>query len=78
VPEDLKKMWYETLVQVTAPFFKIKDEWIAYPTSSDPGVMVYYNVDHFKEVGLNPNKPPKTFDELLEYAKKPTKYDASG
>ena len=78
VPDDLKKLWDEKLVQVTAPFFKIKDEWIAYPTSSDLGMMVYYNVDHFKEVGLDPNKPPKTFDELLEYAKKLTKYDASG
>ena len=78
VPDDLKKLWNEKLVQVTAPFFKIKGEWIAYPTSSDLGMMIYYNVDHFKEVGLDPDKPPKTFAQLLEYAKKLTTYDSSG
>ncbi len=77
-PNDLQKFWTEKLVGVTAPFFKIKDEWIGYPTSSDLGMMIYYNVDHFKEVGLDPNRPPKTFDELLEYAKKLTTYDSSG
>jgi multiple sugar transport system substrate-binding protein len=32
--------------------------------------MLIYNKDLFKKAGLDPNKPPKTFDEYLEYAKK--------
>ncbi len=37
-----------------------------------------YNKDLFKEAGLDPNKPPKTLDELVQYAKKLTKYDRQG
>jgi sn-glycerol 3-phosphate transport system substrate-binding protein len=39
---------------------------------------LYYNKDAFKAAGLDPNKPPKTFDELLTDAKALTKKDASG
>jgi sn-glycerol 3-phosphate transport system substrate-binding protein len=40
--------------------------------------ILYYNKDAFKEVGLDPNKPPVTFTEITEAAKKLTKKDASG
>lgn len=33
---------------------------------------LYYRRDHFIEAGLDPNKPPKTWDEFYEYAKKLT------
>ena len=39
---------------------------------------LYYNTKMFKEAGLDPNKPPATFDELLAYAQKLTKKDAAG
>lgn len=32
--------------------------------------MMIYNKELFKEAGLDPEKPPVTFDEFLEYAKK--------
>lgn len=35
--------------------------------------VIFWNKDMFKEVGLDPNKPPETWDELIEYAKKLTK-----
>jgi sn-glycerol 3-phosphate transport system substrate-binding protein len=38
----------------------------------------YYNKDAFTEVGLDPAKPPVTFSEITEAAKKLTKKDASG
>ena len=41
-------------------------------------MIIYYNKDAFKEVGLDPEKPPKNWDELLEYSQKLTKRDASG
>jgi multiple sugar transport system substrate-binding protein len=37
---------------------------------------LYYNTDYFKEAGLT--KPPETLDELLTYAQKLAKTDASG
>src|SRR5438094_8130409 len=40
--------------------------------------ILYYNKDAFKEVGLDPAKPPVTFTEITEAAKKLTKKDASG
>lgn len=35
--------------------------------------ILYYNKTAFKEAGLDPEKPPKTFDEFHDYAKKLTK-----
>ena len=33
---------------------------------------LFYNVKMFKEAGLDPNNPPKTYDGILEYAKRMT------
>lgn len=41
-------------------------------------IVLYYNKEAFKEAGLDPNKPPATWAEQVEYAKKLTKRDASG
>ena len=40
--------------------------------------LLYYNVDHFKEAGLDPAKPPRTWAELADIAKKLTKGDRHG
>jgi multiple sugar transport system substrate-binding protein len=39
---------------------------------------LFYNKDLFTAAGLDPNSPPKTLDELKEYAQKLTKVDANG
>ncbi len=36
-------------------------------------IVLYYNKAAFKEVGLDPEKPPTTWDEMAEYAAKLTK-----
>jgi len=77
-PADLQSQWSDKLLKVTQPFFQVNGKWYGYPISADTGMMVFYNAAHFREAGLDPNQPPKTFDELLEYAKKLTKYDANG
>lgn len=40
--------------------------------------VVFYNADHFAEVGLDPENPPKTWDELREAAAKLTVNDRFG
>lgn len=38
-------------------------------------IILYYNKDAYKEVGLDPEAPPKTWDELADYAQKLTKVE---
>ncbi|MFN8464748.1 MAG: ABC transporter substrate-binding protein [Caldilineaceae bacterium] len=40
--------------------------------------LLYYNKDMFKAAGLDPEKPPRTFDEVAQYAEKLTQRDDSG
>ena len=40
--------------------------------------ILYYNKTMFTAAGLDPNKPPRTYADMLDYAKKLTKKDASG
>ncbi|MBP2119693.1 sn-glycerol 3-phosphate transport system substrate-binding protein [Cohnella lubricantis] len=40
--------------------------------------ILYYNKDAFKNAGLDPEKPPKTYEEFEEYAKKLTDSGVTG
>ena len=42
------------------------------------GPMLYYNKDAFKAAGLDPEKPPRTWAEVQDAARKLVKKDASG
>jgi sn-glycerol 3-phosphate transport system substrate-binding protein len=41
-------------------------------------IVLYWNKELFKEAGLDPNKAPASWAEMVDYAKKLTKKDASG
>ena len=41
-------------------------------------IVLYWNKEAFREAGLDPNKPPASWAEQIEYAKKLTKRDTSG
>ena len=41
-------------------------------------IVMYHNKDAFKELGLDPNKPPTTWNEMVAMAQKLTKKDAAG
>jgi sn-glycerol 3-phosphate transport system substrate-binding protein len=41
-------------------------------------IVLYWNKELFKEAGLDPSKPPATWAEMLDHAKKLTRRDASG
>ena len=38
--------------------------------------MLYYNRAVFRDAGLDPDRPPQTWDELMDYSKKLTAYNA--
>ena len=67
-PAELQEEWNENLVTATAPAFQLEGQWYGYPVSTDLGMQLYYNVEHFEEVGLDPASPPETFEELRDYA----------
>jgi multiple sugar transport system substrate-binding protein len=46
--------------------------WIVNPKG------MFYNKAHFREVGLDPEVPPTSVDEMMDFAVKLTKRDASG
>ena len=58
-------------------YYKYQDKLQSMPFNAS-APLLYYNKDAFKEVGLDPAKPPVTFTEITEAAKKLTKKDASG
>ncbi|MCE5198963.1 MAG: extracellular solute-binding protein [Armatimonadota bacterium] len=49
----------------------------AIPDDIDDRIL-YYNRQLFKETGLDPNRPPRTWDELEYYSKRLTKYRKDG
>lgn len=58
---------------------KMTYEGSLYGLPSDTDVRVlYYNKDHFEEVGLDPESPPTNWDELAEYAEQLTVWDSNG
>ena len=40
--------------------------------------IMYYNKDHFREAGLDPERPPRTWDEMISFAEKLTKRGPDG
>jgi sn-glycerol 3-phosphate transport system substrate-binding protein len=41
-------------------------------------IVMYWNKELFKQAGLDPNRPPQNWAELVEYGKKLTQRDAAG
>lgn len=69
------------LLDVTEEAKKIKDQYLLWEPITYEGRIygfpwlvgtraLFYNKDLFVKAGLDPNKPPSTWSELLEYAKK--------
>lgn len=58
----------DTVMDVITSYYSKDGKQYAMPFNvSTP--MLYYNKDVFKAAGLDPEKAPKTYDEVLEYAK---------
>jgi multiple sugar transport system substrate-binding protein len=65
--------YYEPIVHDS----KLNGKYYALPIAVRSLALVY-NKDLFKAAGLDPNKPPRTWDELISYAKKMTIRNANG
>jgi ABC-type glycerol-3-phosphate transport system substrate-binding protein len=65
--EDINDI-YDQLIQT----FTYKGVLYAMPMEATTLALIY-NKDHFKAAGINPDRPPKTWDELKEYAVKLTR-----
>lgn len=74
-PED--KAWLHGFYPAYLENATIKGKIYAAPFQRSTPVL-YYNKDAFKEAGLDPDKAPATWDEMLADAKKLTKKDANG
>lgn len=57
------------LPAITGYYSTTKGEMLSFPFNSSSAVM-WYNKDKFKQAGLDPDKPPKTWPEVFEAAKK--------
>ena len=57
------------LPTVTGYYTTVEGKLLSMPFNSSTPIL-YYNKDAFKKAGLDPNKPPKTWPELGEKAKK--------
>src|SRR3989440_8336091 len=58
-------------------YYKYQDKLQSMPWNASSSIF-YFNKDACKDVGLDPEKPPTTFSEVTDYAKKLTKKDANG
>ena len=65
IMEDLYPNIREMITTKDGTFYSI-------PMYVEPYSLLFYRKDLFVEAGLDPNKPPTTYDELIEYAKKLT------
>jgi sn-glycerol 3-phosphate transport system substrate-binding protein len=71
------KQWLASFYPALMANSKVKGKIWGIPFQRST-IVLYHNKDIFKEVGLDPNKPPATWDEMVAAAQKLTKKDASG
>ena len=65
------------LPTVTGYYTTGEGKMLSMPFNSSTPVL-YYNKEAFKKAGLDPNKPPKTWPEVADYAKKLVKVGYTG
>ncbi len=57
------------VVQPILKYYSVQGNLYCMPFNSSTA-MLYYNKDVFRAAGLDPNKPPRTFDQVMEYGQK--------
>jgi len=77
IEKDNQQALLDDLEPAVRSYYTVNDKLYSMPFNSSAPVM-YYDKNAFKEVGLDPNNPPQTYDEVIAAARKLTKKDASG
>jgi ABC-type glycerol-3-phosphate transport system substrate-binding protein len=83
-PVDPKAFGFASLPELIAAYqpgsldgFMVGGQLYGIPMDS-AAISMYYRRDLFKEAGLDPDKPPTTWDEVAEYGRKLVKKDSNG
>lgn len=70
IPEMLGETWdFGQYVGPIVRYYSRDGNLWSWPFASSTSMM-YYNADHFRAAGLDPDKPPTTWDEVHEYGLK--------
>ena len=77
VQTDEERQWLKSFYPALMANSVVRGKTYGIPFQRSTIVM-YYNKDAFREVGLDPDKPPATWDELVSMGKKLVKRDANG
>jgi ABC-type glycerol-3-phosphate transport system substrate-binding protein len=78
MPADLAKIWDENLPKYMVPIGLWQGARYGIPIDNGNFQQMYINVDLFQKAGLDPDRPPKTFDAWLGAMKKLTLLDTKG
>jgi sn-glycerol 3-phosphate transport system substrate-binding protein len=73
---DKEKFDTSDFEQNVLAYYQLDNKLFGMPFNTSSSIL-YYNKDAFKAAGLDPEKPPKSFDEVNEVAKKLTKKDGN-
>jgi len=72
ITSDIKALpYFSSIAQSHITVASVNDKIYAVPHKLDSSVF-FYNKDLFKKAGLDPEKPPANFDDILNYARKIT------
>lgn len=58
-------------------YYRVDGKLYSMPFNSSTAILIY-NKDAFKEAGLDPNTPPKSYKEIAEFSRKLTKKNTNG
>ena len=64
---------WDDLSENVQEMVEVQGKHYVYPAFVEPYSMLFYSKSAFEEAGLDPNAPPKSWEEMYEYAKKLTK-----
>ncbi|MFQ5856865.1 MAG: extracellular solute-binding protein [Anaerolineae bacterium] len=78
LPEDeFPADWIESNFTPLVKAVKFQGKYWAIPTAVRT-LALFWNKDLFEQAGLDPETPPQTLDEFVDYAQKLTQYDDAG
>ncbi|MGM0420329.1 MAG: ABC transporter substrate-binding protein [Bacillota bacterium] len=65
--DTLDDVNWDAFLEPVTDYYRVNNKLYSMPyNSSNP--ILYYNKDIFEEAGLDPERPPRTFSEMIEYS----------